>query len=114
MIAAKLDFSNWERAFIDFVEKAGLKSSTAKDYAGRIKKILEEEGITIENLAVDIDKWIEEYESGAYAKINKRKHNAPSSALKWFEKLIPTLKTYPILNEEKYSDFTKKNTDIIY
>ena len=95
MIAGTYDFSNWKEDFTIYLENNGYKPSVVKDYPRRIEKILDEEGITVEKLAVTINQWIDEYKNGKYKDINKTKHYAPSSALIKFKEFYPTLyKTY--------------------
>ena len=116
VIAGKYDFTNWKDEFVEYLETNGIKSSTAKDYARRIEKILEEENITIQTLYFDIDKWIEEYKTGKYASVNKARHYAPSSALLKLKTFVPNLYKPYIPEKVDYTDiFAKKNgTDIIY
>ena len=48
MIAGVYDFSNWKDEFIKHLSDNGCKPSTAKDYAGRIEKIINNEGVTVQ------------------------------------------------------------------
>ena len=91
MIARTYDFGNWRENFMDYLRSRGYKPSVVKDYPGRIEKIIDEEGITVQELAADIDRWIAEYKTGKYMNINKSKHYAPSSALIKFKEFFPTL-----------------------
>ena len=102
LIAGIYNLKNWKKDFEDYLEKKGMKSSTAKDYARRIEKVIEEENITIHTLSVEIDKWIQEYKTGKYASINRRKHYAPSSALMKFKEFYPT--TYKPYNANQKGD----------
>ena len=117
MISKICDFSNWKEDFMYYLENNGYKPSVVKDYPRRIEKIINEEGITIQQLSVNIDQWIDEYISGKYANINKTKHYAPSSALKKFKEFYPTLFKSYIKNQTDdalsiYRDI--KKCDIIY
>jgi len=124
MLIAKIyDFSDWKEKFIDYLEKLeddnGKKKynlSTAKDYARRIERIAENEGITIQTLAVEIDRWIAENKTGKYAQINKTSHYAWSSALIKFKVFLPTLcKPYDPQSTDPLKQFTKKfPDDLIY
>lgn len=116
LIAWEYDFNNWNERFIEYLETNGIKSSTAKDYARRVEKILEEENITIQKLYVEIDRWISEYKTGKYAGINKTRHYAPSSALIKFKDFVPVLRKMSAIQEQETMDiYTEiRRTDIIY
>ena len=116
LIAWEYDFNNWKERFIEYLETNGIKPSTAKDYARRIEKILEEENIIIQKLYVEIDQWIMEYKTGKYAGINKTRHYAPSSALIKFKDFAPVLRKMPTTQEQETMDvYTEiRRTDIIY
>ena len=109
LIAIKYDFSDWKEKFVFYLENNGYKSGTAHDYAKRIEKIIANENITIETLFVQIDKWIDEYKTGAYAHINKRSHHAWSCALMKFKEFSPLLgKPYHESNPNYESLFSNK------
>lgn len=116
LIATEYDFTDWKEKFIQFTVANGNQVSTAKDYASRIERILKEESLTAEVLFCEIDRWIEEYETGKNASVNKTRHSAPLSALKRFREFAPTLcKPYA----PKAPDLTdvltgKVPTDLIY
>lgn len=90
LVAGKYDLTNWKEDFKDYLEKNGMTPNTAKDYARRIGKILQDENISPGELFRGIDKWIKEYKTGKYASVNKRKHYAPSSALIKYKEFFPT------------------------
>ena len=116
MIAMEYDFADWKEKFIQHIKDNGNKPSVAKDYARRIEKILEEEGITIEKLYCNIDHWIVEYKSGKYASINKVRHYAPSSALIKFKAFAPMLRKRYTPEPPEVMDILvgKVRTDILY
>ena len=95
LIAGIYKFDNWRNDFMNYLLSKGYSPSVSKDYPMRIGKIINDEGITVQELSVTIDKWIAEYKTGKYVGINKAKHYAPSSALMKFKDFYPTLyKTY--------------------
>lgn len=109
LIAGIYNFDDWKEKFVEHLEVNGHKPSVAKDYAGRIKKILEEENISVQTLAHDVDQWITEYKTGKYASKNKAKHYAPSSALIKFKDFVPTLYAPYLENQyESIKDITGK------
>jgi hypothetical protein len=109
LIAGTYDFDDWKEKFVKYIEASGNKPSVAKDYAGRIQKILEEENLSIQTLARDIDQWIAEYKTGKYAAKNKAKHYAPSSALVKLKDFIPTLYTPYLKNQyETFKGFASE------
>lgn len=73
--------SDIERSFYQFMIDNGLTQNTAKDYVKRVTQI-----DSIDKLMeTDIDPLIEMYTTGDKKEINKRRHYAPSSALKKFK-----------------------------
>ena len=61
--------------------------STAIDYAWRISKIIEREGITLDTLSVNISKYLELYgRNGEKWSIGKRSHESYYNALMQFKK----------------------------
>ena len=116
LVAWEYDFNNWKEKFIEYLEADGKKTSVAKDYAGRIRKILEEENITIQELHQEIDQWIVEYKTGKRADVNKKRHYAPSSALVKFKAFAPALRKAPAHKPLNLMDMFSENngTDIIY
>ena len=116
IIAGVYDFNNWKDEFIKHLSDNGCKPSTAKDYAGRIEKIINNEGVTVQELSARIDQWIEEYKTGRYASINKTSHYAWSSALIKFKAFLPTLyKPYIPEQPNLFDTITsKQRTDILY
>jgi hypothetical protein len=116
MIAGVYDFSNWKDEFIKHLSDNGCKPSTAKDYAGRIEKIINNEGVTVQELSARIDQWIEEYKTGIYASKNKTSHYAWSSALIKFKNFLPRLcKPYNPQPKDPLEQFTKEfRGDILY
>lgn len=115
LIAGIYDFTNWKEEFIAYLENNGYKASVAKDYARRIEKIIKDDNITIQTLATEIDKWIQEYKTGRYFSINKQKHYAPSSALIKFKDFYPTIYKPYVSNKtgDPYEQLIKR-TDLIY
>lgn len=62
------------------------KPSTVYDYAKRILKICEREGVTINQLAENINHYVDKYgEFGVEYEFGKRSNNAFISALKRYE-----------------------------
>ena len=116
LVVWEYDFNNWKEKFIEYLEADGKKPSVAKDYAGRIRKVLEEENITIQELHQEIDQWIIEYKTGKRTDINKERHYAPSSALIKFKEFAPALRTTPTKKQMNLMDMFSENnsTDIIY
>ena len=115
LIAGIYDFTNWKEEFIVYLKNNGYTASVAKDYAGRIEKIIKDENITIQTLATEIDHWILEYKTGRYLSINKQKHYAPSSALIKFKDFYPTIYK-PYVSKQSYDPYEQliKRTDLIY
>ena len=63
--------------------------STCIDYCWRISKIIEKEGITIEQLSTNINKYLELYgKSGEKQNIGKLSHESYINSLKHFRKFI--------------------------
>ena len=63
--------------------------STVFDYCYRISKICEREGITIEKLATEITKYLEEYSAtGNKANLGRMSHFSYFYALKQFRKFV--------------------------
>lgn len=63
--------------------------STVYDYGKRINKICERERISIEQLANNINVYVEKYGSlGSDAEFGKRSHSAFINALKRFEEFM--------------------------
>jgi len=116
IIAGVYDFSNWKEMFIAHLISNGCKLSTTKDYARRIERIINNEGVTIQELSARIDWWIEEYKTGRYASINKASHYAWSSALIKFKAFLPTLYKPYIPEQPNLLDIItgKRRTDILY
>ena len=68
---------------------ANLSPSTAIDYPWRISKIMEKEGITLDRLSADIQKYIELYgRTGEKWCVGKRSHESYLNALRQFKKFI--------------------------
>ncbi|MBE6455301.1 MAG: hypothetical protein E7014_02490 [Alphaproteobacteria bacterium] len=68
---------------------ASNRSSTVIDYAWRISKIIEQEGITVEQLSTNINKYIELYgKLGEKWSTGQRSHQSYINALKNFRKFI--------------------------
>lgn len=116
IIAGVYDFSNWKEMFIAHLISNGCKLSTTKDYARRIERIINNEGVTIQELSARIDHWIEEYKIGRYVSINEASHCAWSSALIKFKAFLPTLyKPYIPEQPNLFDTITSKHrTDILY
>lgn len=115
LIASVADFNNWKEDFIKYVENNGRKTSTAKDYAGRIEKILQEENMAVTQLVVEVDRWITEYKTGKYEDINKKRHNAPSRALEYFKAFADAQRKPYVQNYSDLAEFLgKKPTDILF
>ena len=116
LIARVYDFNNWKEAFIEHLMRNGCKPSTAKNYAGRIERIINNEGVPIQKLSAGINQWSEEYKIGKYASINKSSHYAWSSALIKFKDFLPTLcKPYTPEQPDLLDVITGKHrTDILY
>lgn len=76
-----------ERGLYDFMMTGGYKDSTARDYIHRLRKIKPVDTLAGENLANHID----DYTKGAFENMNKRAHNAYSSALKCLKKYVDQL-----------------------
>ena len=116
LIASVADFNNWKEDFIKYIENNGRKTSTAKDYAGRIEKILQEENMAVTQLVVEVDQWITEYKTGKYEDINKKRHNAPSRALEYFKAFADAQRKPYIQNQKTFKDlFTDKDfSKILY
>jgi ribosome-binding protein aMBF1 (putative translation factor) len=65
------------------------KPSTVYDYGKRIKRICEREGISINQLADNIDIYVKKYDTfGSEEEFGKGSHSAFISALKKFEKFM--------------------------
>ena len=63
--------------------------STAIDYPWRISKIVEKEGITLETLSSEIQKYLEEYgRQGQKWIVGRRSHESYINALKQFRKFV--------------------------
>lgn len=63
--------------------------STCIDYCWRISKIIEKEGITIEQLSADINKYLEQYDRlGDKWTIGRRSHESYINALRQFRKFL--------------------------
>lgn len=116
MISKICDFSNWKEDFAKYLAGKGYKPSVVKDYPRRIEKIINDEGITIQELSANIDQWIAEYKTGKYMNVNKAKHYAPSSALMKFKDFYSTLyRTYTENQTEIFCRITgAKPGDIIF
>lgn len=116
LIAGAYDFNNWKELFVEYLTSNGCKASTAKDYVGRIEKMINNEGVTVQELSAGIERWIEEYKTGRLAPINKKDHYAWSSALLKFKAFLPTLYKPYIPKQPDLSDIVieKKRTDILY
>lgn len=115
MIACVYDFTNWQEKFADYLKENGHKPSVIKDYVRRIETILETHDITIEKLSAQIDEWIDAYMRGEFSDTNKRRHYAPSSALKKFKDFKPVLqKPFEKSNADPWDIYTKNPPNIIY
>lgn len=65
------------------------KPSTVYDYGKRIVRICEREGISINQLADNIDVYVKKYDTfGSEEEFGKGSHNAFISALKRFEEFM--------------------------
>ena len=63
--------------------------STAYDYMKRVEKIRSRENLSINELAENINYYVEKYDSnGDDAEFGKRSHNAFINALKRFEEFV--------------------------
>ena len=68
---------------------ANSNPSTAMDYTWRISKIIEKEGITLETLSSEIQKYLEEYgRQGQKWIVGRRSHESYINALKQFRKFV--------------------------
>ena len=68
---------------------ANSNPSTALDYPWRISKIVEKEGITLEEFSNNIQKYMELYKrNGERWNLSKRSHESYYNALKNFRKFI--------------------------
>ena len=68
---------------------ANLSPSTCQDYPYRLRRLIEKENITIEQLATDINKYIELYgKSGEKWCVGCRSHESYINSLKHFRKFI--------------------------
>lgn len=68
---------------------ANLSPSTCQDYPYRLRKLIEKENITIEQLSTNINKYIELYgKSGEKWSVGRRSHESYINALKHFRKFI--------------------------
>ena len=68
---------------------ANSNPSTAIDYPWRISKIVEKEGITLETLSSEIQKYLEEYgRQGQKWIVGRRSHESYINALKQFRKFV--------------------------
>lgn len=68
---------------------ANSNPSTAIDYTWRISKIIEKEGITLETLSSEIQKYLEEYgRQGQKWIVGRRSHESYINALKQFRKFV--------------------------
>ena len=68
---------------------ANSNPSTAMDYCWRIGRIIEKEGITLEELSSDIQKYLEEYgRQGQKWIVGRRSHESYINALKQFRKFV--------------------------
>lgn len=63
--------------------------STVYDYAKRVNQICEREGITLNQLASDIDNYVEKYgATGSESEYGKQSHSAYINALKRFQEFL--------------------------
>lgn len=68
---------------------ANSNPSTAMDYCWRIGRIVEKEGITLETLSSEIQKYLEEYgRQGQKWCVGRRSHESYINALKQFRKFV--------------------------
>ena len=68
---------------------ANANPSTCSDYCFRISTIIEKEGITLETLSSEIQKYLEEYgRQGQKWIIGKKSHESYYNALKQFRKFV--------------------------
>ena len=83
------------KRFYDYLLSNGVKESTAYDYVQRVKRILAEFNTSIEEVIrkkIDVQTYIDTFSKGGERyEENKKKHNALSSALKWFKRFIISL-----------------------
>lgn len=71
--------------------------STAIDYAWRISKIIEREGITLETLSTNISKYLELYGmNGEKWTIGRKSHQSYFQALRQFRKFVLIQRLGPI------------------
>lgn len=114
MIVGTYDFSNWKEDFMDYLKNEGHTPGVVKDYAGRIERIIKDEGITVPELSAEIDRWIAEYKTGNKKGVNKTRHYAPSSALVKFKGFWPTtFKPYAPEPSDLFDVFTKGPINLI-
>lgn len=73
--------NNVSASFYNYMVLKGLSPKTANDYVNRVNKICDIEKF----MTIDVKPYIESYTAGENKELNKRLHNAPSSALKKFE-----------------------------
>ncbi len=63
--------------------------STVYDYIKRIDKICEWENVSLDQLANDVEKYLEQYETGGVKEdLGKKSHNAVINALRRFSEFI--------------------------
>jgi hypothetical protein len=69
-------------SFYKYMIANGMSPKTANDYVKRVNQICNIEKL----LTIDVQPFIDEYTIGDKVEVNKRLHNAPSSALRKFDK----------------------------
>lgn len=81
-----------------------------------LKKIINNEGVTVQELSAGIERWIAECKTGKLAPINKKDHYAWSSALIKFKAFLPTLYKPYIPKQPDLSDIVteKKHKGLLY
>ena len=75
--------------FKQFLISKNFTELSSDDYSWRISKIIEKEGITIEQLSANINKYVELYgKSGEKWSTGKRSHESVINSLKQFRKFV--------------------------
>ena len=76
-----------QRGFKEY--SASGRTSTCYDYCYRLCKLIEKEGITLEKLSSEIQKYLEEYgRQGPKWIIGKKSHESYYNAIKQFNKFV--------------------------
>ena len=75
--------------FQDYLLGSGFTLLSSIDYAWRISKIAEKEGITLESLSKELQRYLQEYgRQGQKWMIGKKSHASYYNALKQFRKFV--------------------------